>query len=117
MADSELLRMKRQQGWAYLSAAVTLSLLVTIKFLYIDFAGFPDGHLTDLERAEITLFKVFACVAVPFSGYFLYCARTHSKETADRRFLAAASVLILLAVLSLGLKFYLGMHLDHGQGG
>lgn len=115
--SSEPVSVKESKDLAYRSAGATVTLISAIWFFHIQSMGFPDGHLTELDRAEITLFKVFSGLALPFVGYFVYCGRTHSSETGDKRFLTAAAAWTLITILCVAIEVYLGMHLEHGQGG
>jgi hypothetical protein len=83
--------------------------------------GFPDGHLTDYDKAVDTPKRILMWVEVGFIPLFLALAvfRIGTRARAVG-FLAALTVLTLVAVLQLiGVPWYFGNHLglDNGIGG
>jgi hypothetical protein len=83
--------------------------------------GFPDGHLTDYDKAVNTPKRILMWVEFGFVPLFLSLA--FSPIGTRRRgvgLLAALTALVLVAVVQLvGLPWYFGSHLglDNGIGG
>lgn len=81
-------------------------------------AGFPDGHLTELERGRFYLVRpyVFACAAL---GLILLAAGWRGREPALSAALRRALALfaVLTAAVLLADHFYLQRFLDGGGGG
>jgi hypothetical protein len=83
--------------------------------------GFPDGHLTDYDKAVDTPNRILMWVEVGFVPLFLTLAFSRIGTRARGvGLLAALIVLTLVAVLQLiGVPWYFGSHLglDNGIGG
>jgi hypothetical protein len=99
-------------------AAVGLAYLA-VWDLYL--TGFPDGHLTDYDKAVDAPKHVLMWVEVGFVPLFLVLAfspiRTRKRAVG---LLAALTVLVLVAILQLVcVPWYFGSHLglDNGIGG
>jgi len=70
-----------------------------IHYIHIQWLGFPDGHLTELDRFQKDMFPVFSTVSVLFGFLFMSCAVKLSP--ANKKFaLIALGVYFLLVVLA-----------------
>ena len=79
--------------------------------------GFPDGHLTELDRARQPLF-VLGCAVGAFLGIvFLVLARFATTGSRQRFFWPATVVLVSMFLIILSMDVYLGIQLDDGAGG
>jgi hypothetical protein len=77
--------------------------------------GFPDGHLTDLDKAM----RIFYKIAIPFTLFFSVCFvlmlfTSFFKRTAGMVLLYCFSAAIVVGIL---VSCYLSLTLDNGIGG
>jgi hypothetical protein len=102
--------------------AATAALFISYRAagdLYL--TGFPDGHLTDYDKAVDTPKRILMWVEVGFVPLFL--ALAFSRIGARARgvgFLVALTVFVLIVAVQLvGVPWYFGSHLglDNGIGG
>jgi hypothetical protein len=113
-------------GMALLSLAVAGAIFV----LEVLWFGFWDGHITDLERAEMNLFNAFAVVRVVWAIVFVVLAfkALRSAPVQDaaggsgtdswpRRLLVAAAGYGITLIVFWGIARYLRLILDAGAGG
>lgn len=102
--------------------AVAALLFAWLTAMQVDFAGFPDGHLTDYEKATDTPLRVFGYAEAGFGLLFLILALSPIKSP-RRRGVALVVGLIAFVVVALvvqvGVPWYFGTHLglDNGIGG
>lgn len=95
-------------------AAIAYASTLAVYLKYDFMAGFPDGYLTTLDRAQQSLYLWYAFGAFCFSAGFLFLA----TRSADHRIvvkLAVAFALFYTAVA--GIDLFLGAHLEDGWGG
>jgi hypothetical protein len=90
-------------------------------FQEVVFFGFPDGHITDYEKAVTPALKALFATLVPFGVYFLTVTVSSAALIRSKRcfgIVVAIAVLILL-VINLGIPWYFGTYLalDNGVGG
>ena len=92
-------------------------------WIYMDVAmfGFPDGYVTDYQRAADTPLTIIEWASVAFGLVFL--ALAISPIRARTRTIASLAALIAVALLAtaawVGVPWYYGTHLglDNGIGG
>jgi hypothetical protein len=108
---------KQLSALALVMSAGALVLAICLKVFYIDMAGFPDGHLTELERSELVLFKAFAGLALVFSGYCLRCGLSSSRLGVGKRFGIASALFALITLAVIATDYVLRSNLNHGGGG
>lgn len=109
--------MKPTRLFAYLMAAVALASSLLAYLSYVHTLGFPDGHITELGRAERRLAYVFIGVSLVSASCFIYLGAAASRKRIGRK-LSAAVVLYSVSVLALFLvDNYYRAHLDDGVGG
>lgn len=79
--------------------------------------GFPDGHLTEFERAWEPLLQSLLWGGLAFTAYFGFHIFSGSQEKATTPFW----VCVVVYVLSISAYLYkvhdYGLRLEHGQGG
>lgn len=79
--------------------------------------GFPDGHLTEWDRARRVLGNLFTGTSVAAGlGLFFLGARAR-KHAIARPLRIALVVYVAFTLVMLGLDQYLGVRLDRGGGG
>jgi hypothetical protein len=92
-------------------------------YLQVKSMGFPDGFLTDLDRARKVLGNLFIWVSLPTSVWFGVLGwepwrRESQKGQVSLKQLGFASATYALFVITLwGIDLYLQQHLNHGGGG
>ena len=80
--------------------------------------GFPDGHLTELEHAQLPLHYVFSILSGVFGLGLFYLARKpplNIKATILSK--AATALYLLLLIVFIGINYFLGITLNNGTGG
>jgi hypothetical protein len=101
--------------------ALAALLLAFLTFNQAALAGFPDGHLTDYDKAADTPLRILSYVDAGCGLLFLVLAFSPIK--ARRRAIGLLAVLIAFAVAAavsrVGIPWYFGTHLglDNGIGG
>ena len=87
----------------------------------VSMAGFPDGHVTDYEKAVDAPLTILALMAVGFSFLFLVLAFSPIGARARTVGLLVALIAFVLVgiVAQVGVPWYFGTHLglDNGIGG
>jgi len=101
--------------FAYILAII---LLVVSALLYLaaDSKGFPDGHLTELDRAKQPLFYISSILSVLTGLSLFYLARLKKAANVNRTFQRALIFLVILVLIISGLNWYFIYNLDHGVG-
>jgi hypothetical protein len=98
-------------------AIVALGLAFTT-FMDVSMHGFPDGHVTDYEKAVDTPLTILAWVEASFGVLFLTLACTPiDSRVRSIGLLVALVVFVLLAIVAqVGVPWYFGTHLDLDNG-
>lgn len=79
--------------------------------------GFPDGHLSELERAQLPLNYVFSTLSGIFGLILFYLAWKPPSIKPAIVNKAATALYLALIMAFIGINYWLGLRLDHGQGG
>ena len=79
--------------------------------------GFPDGHLSELERAQLPLNYVFSTLSGVFALVLFYLAWKPPNLKPGILTRAATALYLLLILTFIAINYWLGMTLNHGQGG
>lgn len=78
--------------------------------------GFPDGYLTELDRAKKLYYPVFTLLGTLLGAYFAYLALRY-PEVSLKKYLIQGAVLFVVFILSFaGLSLILSFNLDGGRG-
>jgi hypothetical protein len=105
------------------------SVVAAIAALFLSFqaagdlylTGFPDGHLTDYDKAVDTPKRILMWVEVGFIPLFLVLAffRTGTRARAVGLLAALTVFALVVAIQLVGVPWYFGSHLglDNGIGG
>lgn len=106
--------MARSAAW--LLAALSAMLAV---FAYADlrFAGFPDGHLTELERAQVFLLPIFIGVNLLCTVWFLRLGCIAKNIGMATRLRVSRIVYAIFLVGSVVIHLFLLQRLNSGVGG
>lgn len=108
--------MKRNRILAYLLGIIAL---ITASFVFytLRFKGFPDGYLTELDRAERRLFSVYILVNIIAGLYCLYLGRIASEKRVGKRLLVVTLLYVILTAVIFVVDDYYILNLDNGIGG
>ena len=87
----------------------------------VSIAGFPDGHVTDYEKAVDAPLTILAWVAAGFGLLFLALAFSPigARARAAGLLVALIAFVLVAIVAQVGVPWYFGTHLglDNGIGG
>ncbi|MCB9640607.1 MAG: hypothetical protein H6727_17055 [Myxococcales bacterium] len=86
-------------------------------FVSIRSLGFPDGHLTPLDRAEKVLFWVSGGGSFFWGLGLVWFGRRLSREPEGKRALWLAGLALFWLLCTMVVGFFLQATLPHGQGG
>jgi hypothetical protein len=101
--------------------AVVALALAFMTFMQVSMAGFPDGHVTDYDRAVEAPLTILAWAEVSLG--VLFAALAFSPIGTRRRAIGLVVALTVFAVVAVvaqyGVAWYFGTHLglDNGVGG
>jgi hypothetical protein len=101
---------------AYFMAGVSL-ILSAFAYQEWQFLGFPDGFLTEVNRAEKVLFGLFVGVSVLMSLWFVSLGWLASKRNVSRQLYTTLIFYSLIVVVVFGTDVYLRQRLGGGGGG
>lgn len=96
---------------------IVISIPVFIYVTYIKYLGFPDGHLTELNQAEKTVFNCFAVVSILFALFLLYSWFVKLKIRPKKSLLLFFSLYLFVLTIFFGVVLYLQTILENGAGG
>lgn len=121
VASAKLIMPKHVYPWgtrilAYLLGCIPLA-LATIAYLERQSLGFPNGHLTEVERAQKTLLALSTWTSLLFSGWFAFLGWMAARRRVGTKLCVATILYVLVAALLLGVDRYLRQHLEGGGGG
>lgn len=102
---------------AYSFGVVAFVLPAAGYLLFVRWLGFPDGHLTELERAERTMWRVFAPLSTATGLFALYRGYFAPGRRGRRSLWIAVGLYALVLAAFLGIRHWLGLRLDDGAGG
>ncbi|MBI2809960.1 MAG: hypothetical protein HYX67_03915 [Candidatus Melainabacteria bacterium] len=106
-----------------ISAILAIAALSSCYFGFqeVAFFGFPDGHITDYEKAATPALKALFATLAPFGVYFLTVTVSSAALIRSKGWfgVAAGCAVLILLVINLGIPWYFGTHLalDNGVGG
>ena len=96
---------------------IVISIPVFIYITYIQYLGFPDGHLTELNQAEKIVFNCFAVVSILFALFLLYSWFVKLKIRPKKSLLLFFSLYLFVLTIFFGVVLYLQTILENGAGG
>ncbi len=106
---------------ACLVGAVAALLLTYLAFGGLYLTGFPDGHLTDYDKAAATPKRILAWAEFGCAALFLTFAFAPigTRRRASGLFVALLALVLVVGVQLIGVPWYFGSHLglDNGIGG
>jgi len=97
--------------------AIILFVVAAMLYLATDSKGFPDGHLTELDRTERPLFYVSSILSLLAGFFLLYLARFKKTTNTNRTFYRTLIFLFLVVLIIGSLDWYFVKTLDYGLGG
>ena len=96
---------------------IVICIPIFIYITYIQYLGFPDGHLTELDRTEKTLFNYFIIISILFIVISLYLGFIKVKIRSLFSLLMLFFSYIFILVIFYGISLYLSTILKDGVGG
>ncbi len=109
--------MKSLNFQAHFFAALSLAVPVFLYITHIHYLGFPDGHMTDLERAEKPLFIVFVCLSIACAINFFFIGLSARMQDKKRQLLIAIIIYGVAVIVIIIARCILGSCLENGVGG
>jgi hypothetical protein len=107
--------MRSQYGAILLSIAVLA--ITAVDYVWLQALGFPDGHLTELDRARIPLHSAFIGLGVLGGLCCLYLAAIASAKWRQIGLLAVTFLYLAIGIATLLIDWHLGSYLEAGTGG
>ena len=101
---------------AYLLTIISFAIAVLL-YLEADSKGYPDGHLTELDKAERPLLYASSILSLLTGLFLLYLARFNSALSANKIFYRTLAFLFLAILITGGIDWFLTETLDNGIGG
>lgn len=91
----------------FISAAYALFILlfVFLVFYEMSMAGFPDGHITEYDRAMQVPLTIFNWISIAFSIFFIYIS-IRSVAKVKQKFVIAFLLHLILCVLLYCIRYY-----------
>lgn len=97
--------------------SVTSLLLAMFIYLDYDSLGFPDGHLTEFERALKILNPACILIMGVYAGYFFYIGYTGGKRKLFLKPIWTYISFVVVYLVMIAIHDYLALTLEHGTGG
>ncbi|MRI01378.1 hypothetical protein GH721_12620 [Kriegella sp. EG-1] len=96
---------------------VFLILIAILLYLNAEAKGFPDGHLTELDKAEKPLYYFTSILSFTVGLFFFYLTKFKSNTYVKRFFFPTLVFLVIVFLLIGCLDWYFITILDNGSGG
>jgi hypothetical protein len=91
--------------------------MAAYEYAWLQGLGFPDGHLTDLDRARIPLHGAFIGLSVLCGLCFLLLARIGPGGPRWTWLLVVVALYLSIVLVTLSIDWHLSTSLDAGAGG
>jgi len=101
----------------HLFAALSLALPALLYMGHFRYMGFPDGHLTELDRAEKLLFQVFLWFSMACGIQLLTLSISPAWQENGKMLRVSIIVYGVMVLVARLVRCFLGLHLDNGRGG
>ncbi len=104
---------------ACLVCAIAAVCLAFMTYMEVALVGFPDGHVTDYEKAVDAPLTILAWVEAGFGFLFVALAFSPIRARAVGLLIALTALVLVATVEQVGVPWYFGTHLglDNGIGG
>ena len=96
----------RSRYGAFLLGVAILA-VASYDYAWLQGLGFPDGHLTELDRSRVPLHRVFIGLGVLCGLYFLYLAGIESERGRPRRMLAVMLLYLSIVLITVLIDWHL----------
>ncbi len=101
----------------YVPACVVFLITVGVYLEYIYWAGFPDGFMSEKERAEKMLSTFFCWISIFFGFYFFRLAWISPKKNNSRKIVFWSYVYLVIILITYLVKVFLFAGLMDSRGG
>jgi hypothetical protein len=101
---------------SYVLAGVVLA-IAAYDYLWLKDLGFPDGAITELDRARIPLYNIFVTLSVFCGAYLIYLGAKASEQQRRMRLLTVALLYLLIIAVTISLDWHFSTYLRGGAGG
>ena len=101
---------------AYVLAVIVLA-IAAYDYLWLKDLGFPDGAITELDRARIPLYKVFITLSVFCGAYLIYLGAKGVDQQRRMRLLAVTFLYLLIVAVTITIDWRFSTYLPGGGGG
>jgi hypothetical protein len=86
-------------------------------YLHLRALGFPDGFLTEFDRAQKILLNGLVWISIPVGFWFIFLGTISFQQPITRKLRLTLLLYAMFVLLLVSINFYLRQHLDHGGGG
>lgn len=102
---------------AFVIGAVALasSFLVYLEYIYM--LGFPDGFISELDRAERQLAYVYIVGNVILSSYFIYLGWVAPRKEISKKLFVAIFLYLIFLLSIYFVDYYCRLHFTGSTGG
>ncbi len=109
--------MKLNRHLSYFFGFISFAVPVFVYLAYVQYLGFPDGYVTDLERAGRILYNFFLCISSALGIIFFYLGLSAAKQKTGRPLQISVIIYVALFAVIILVYFILCSFLDNGRGG
>jgi len=96
---------------------ISVFLPILYYFIHIKYLGFPDGHLTDLDKAQKCLYHFFLWPSIGFGFVFAYLRWKVTSYEINKIMLIFVVIYLLFLLVIFISNYYLEINFDGGVGG
>lgn len=96
---------------------LSIALPFFVYLVHIRYLGFPDGYMTELDRAGKILYGIFSCLSAPIGFFFFYLGLSGSKQGVKGQLKIAILIYMALIAITMIIRLLLSLFLDNGRGG
>jgi hypothetical protein len=117
MSDTDV----RPKTRLYRLLAILLGLvagcIATYYYISLQMAGFPDGHLTDLDTVQVSYYPILLGLHIASGAGFIYISFATPNNKIRKYFLLNLYVYLVICGFSAAIDYYFSLILDDGVGG
>ena len=103
--------------YPFVFALLCFALPVYVELTYVYMLGFPDGFVTELDRAREEMAAWFDRISLASGVWSIYLGIEALHEQVRKRFLSTAAFYLAVIAAALAIDEYFKAHLVGGGGG